>query len=622
MNTHAHKASETKSTSMANGSPKRQPNGRDAVQLADNRPEATALMKIQELANDSPQVSQLRALQQFANNSPQVSQLRSLQRIANNSPQAKQASQFQALADATSPLPIQQKIANSIAQLVQKSEEEELIQAKPQTAQRQPSATDGKPRPNNTGLPDNLKSGIEALSGMSLDHVKVHYNSAQPAQLNALAYARGSDIHLAPGQEQHLPHEAWHIVQQAQGRVQPTMQMQDGVPVNDDAGLEREADLMGGGARNTTTTPVLKLAPIQTVTTTAQLYYDLLVPGYRISTNHLFAVSTDDNKELISTKTFVSKANYELRKVGALVTLQCDQQLDEHFWTVVPTINPYAVKSAVWARMATRQPAAVADAPTPFRTFADCLRTGTSVAGIDPGAKNEPPMVLDLATGAVNVMTALEGRGYGTSSLAARATASFFLDTLPKFRGTMAALPLPLTPAQRGIVEQLDRFGRLNGAPKITAGHNAYKLILADAGTKAAFVGQFGINGAVSPIIGTTLTQYNDPAEKEDSHEDKWNFHWAGIVLVDGADYVTLENCAIELEDATTAEMGENIDILNDHQNPKARTVKNQRYTKQDILNNRWYFKAYGANHQSFHDEMLADPHATPSAITLPIRKR
>jgi hypothetical protein len=57
MNTHADKASETKSTSMANGSPKRQPNGRDAVQLADKRPEATALMKMQELANDSPQVS-------------------------------------------------------------------------------------------------------------------------------------------------------------------------------------------------------------------------------------------------------------------------------------------------------------------------------------------------------------------------------------------------------------------------------------------------------------------------------------------------------------------------------------------------------------------------------------
>jgi hypothetical protein len=103
-------------------------------------------------------------------------------------------------------------------------------------------------RPNQTGLPDGLKSGIESLSGMSLDNVKVHYNSSQPAQLNALAYAKGTDIHVAPGQEQHLPHEAWHVVQQAEGRVTPTMQMKGGVPVNDDAGLEHEADVMGAQA--------------------------------------------------------------------------------------------------------------------------------------------------------------------------------------------------------------------------------------------------------------------------------------------------------------------------------------------------------------------------------------
>lgn len=99
-------------------------------------------------------------------------------------------------------------------------------------------------KPNNTGLPDNLKSGIENLSGYSMDDVKVHYNSDKPAQLSALAYAQGPDIHVAPGQERHLPHEAWHVVQQKQGRVQPTMQMQ-GVDVNDNEGLEREADVMG-----------------------------------------------------------------------------------------------------------------------------------------------------------------------------------------------------------------------------------------------------------------------------------------------------------------------------------------------------------------------------------------
>lgn len=100
-------------------------------------------------------------------------------------------------------------------------------------------------RPNRTGLPAQLKAGIEALSGLSMDDVRVHRNSPQPAQLNALAHAQGTDIHLAPGQDQHLPHEAWHVVQQKQGRVRATMQLKSGVAVNDDPALEREADAMG-----------------------------------------------------------------------------------------------------------------------------------------------------------------------------------------------------------------------------------------------------------------------------------------------------------------------------------------------------------------------------------------
>jgi len=98
------------------------------------------------------------------------------------------------------------------------------------------------------GLPAQLKQGIEALSGMAMDHVRVHYNSPQPAQLQAHAYAQGADIHLAAGQDRHLPHEAWHVVQQAQGRVKPTLQMKDGVAVNDSAALEAEADVMGARA--------------------------------------------------------------------------------------------------------------------------------------------------------------------------------------------------------------------------------------------------------------------------------------------------------------------------------------------------------------------------------------
>lgn len=100
------------------------------------------------------------------------------------------------------------------------------------------------PRPNNTGMPDKLKSGIESLSGFSMDNVRVHYNSSKPATVQALAYTQGTDIHVAPGQEKHLPHEAWHVAQQMAGRVSPTTNI-NGMPVNDNAALEHEADVMG-----------------------------------------------------------------------------------------------------------------------------------------------------------------------------------------------------------------------------------------------------------------------------------------------------------------------------------------------------------------------------------------
>lgn len=104
--------------------------------------------------------------------------------------------------------------------------------------------------PERGGLPAQLRAGLEAMSGQDLGDVRVHYGSSKPAQLEAHAYAQGRDIHLAPGQEQHLPHEAWHVVQQAQGRVKPTTTMGGGVPVNDHGSLEREADVMGARAQN------------------------------------------------------------------------------------------------------------------------------------------------------------------------------------------------------------------------------------------------------------------------------------------------------------------------------------------------------------------------------------
>lgn len=137
-------------------------------------------------------------------------------------------------------------VDNRATAVTQRKMQATIASSPRQAAQGQPAPVQlAALRPNRTGLPDKLKAGVESLSGYSLDDVQVHYNSAKPAQLQAHAYAQGTDIHVAPGQEEHLPHEAWHVVQQKQGRVRPTTQLKSKVDVNDDAGLEREADVMG-----------------------------------------------------------------------------------------------------------------------------------------------------------------------------------------------------------------------------------------------------------------------------------------------------------------------------------------------------------------------------------------
>jgi diketogulonate reductase-like aldo/keto reductase len=184
------KPQENKSPSLTNAKPQGET---DTLEVLDQRPEAITQRKMQVMADNSPRVRPLMAYREMVNNGPQRGQLAAYSAIANT----------------------------------------------PRT--HTPS------HPVNGGLPTQLQSGVESLSGIAMHDVRVHYNSSKPAQLQAHAFALGSDIHLAPGQEKHLPHEAWHVVQQKQGRVKPTLQLK-GVAINDDSALEREADVMGARA--------------------------------------------------------------------------------------------------------------------------------------------------------------------------------------------------------------------------------------------------------------------------------------------------------------------------------------------------------------------------------------
>jgi hypothetical protein len=98
------------------------------------------------------------------------------------------------------------------------------------------------------GLRPALRDRMERPGQVPMHDLVVHHDSARPGGIGALAFAEGPHISMAPGQEPHLAHEAWHVVQQKQGRVRPAMQLRSDVPVNDDAGLETEATVMGARA--------------------------------------------------------------------------------------------------------------------------------------------------------------------------------------------------------------------------------------------------------------------------------------------------------------------------------------------------------------------------------------
>jgi hypothetical protein len=114
-------------------------------------------------------------------------------------------------------LPLQARMADGVSQRMAADEDDEaLLQGRFEGDEIQrvdesagsgdlTSAAPGAPPApvNETGMPHQLKAGIESLSGMDMSDVRVHRNSDKPAQLNALAYAQGDDIHLGPGQEQH-----------------------------------------------------------------------------------------------------------------------------------------------------------------------------------------------------------------------------------------------------------------------------------------------------------------------------------------------------------------------------------------------------------------------------------
>lgn len=120
-----------------------------------------------------------------------------------------------------------------------------------------------------TGLPFRIKHAVERRSGFSMDDVRVEYNAMLPGTVGANAVTKGSRIAVAPGQEHHVAHEAWHVVQQKLRRARADFD-RNGHAISTDAALEREADAFGEETtRSVGAIPSLDTIPLRSVAASA-----------------------------------------------------------------------------------------------------------------------------------------------------------------------------------------------------------------------------------------------------------------------------------------------------------------------------------------------------------------
>jgi hypothetical protein len=146
--------------------------------------------------------------------------------------------------------PGQAKMEN--AQLAAPDKKKKPGQARMENAQL--AAPDKKKKPAQGKMPEHVQQKMESTMNADFSDVNIHVGS-KASSVGALAYAQGNDIHFAQGKfnpntsdgQSLLGHELAHVVQQRQGRVKATTSV-NGLPVNDDRSLEKEADALGAKA--------------------------------------------------------------------------------------------------------------------------------------------------------------------------------------------------------------------------------------------------------------------------------------------------------------------------------------------------------------------------------------
>lgn len=231
-----------------------------------------------------------------------------------------------------------------------------------------------------------------------------------------------------------------------------------------------------------------------------------------------------------------------------------------------------------------------------FMTIRDCHRTARLILG-DMGvgrlARRKEYSIVNGDGGAREIDTTRVAANK-QSTVANKGVIGVLQISLPAFGNLITHNPGLQSKVTKNHPELINDLLLLESKWDYNKAMSRYRIIQSDAELCGLFNATYGINEYAPVKVGQVLTQVNDENEhakhkEDDSLADLWNFHWAGIIMQDGSDYVTLQAVA----DANSTS-----------------------------LTTDWWFKMYGADTQSFHSEEKEDSHVGEAPVTIGIKAR
>jgi hypothetical protein len=394
---------------------------------------------------------------------------------------------------------------------------------------------------------------MEAAFGADFSDVRIRLDGAA-AQAGALAYAQGNEIHFQPsawapdtraGQEL-LGHELAHVVQQRAGRAGGP---QHAGRIDGDPSLEAEADRMGAkaAAGQAVSMPgqaagarpkAVSGAPIQRYAVQRGQGGDM-----RVSEDGRMAVMEGyPNHQFWADAAMISSSNAALQSKGSAISLapgagtvqvtRPDGKGTARLTQVVPTNRRTKTSGNA------------------MKHYADCGRS-----------------TRDVVAGS--------GERWGMLK------AAYTVPQKDPATGKETLKPMSSSVGHRPDAWKAQVYDEVGGEAAYRAMHPS---------RRRAFDRRHSINDFADPEVGGGFTTSSGGDVYKGYEKNTWNFHFAGVVMKSGGDFVSLENFSV---------------------------------SDPEVSNTDWTFDMYGPAHkagQTFHDQHAATKQHGKTPTTMAIK--